>query len=65
MMNNQDKTIITLCLTICVLILLVINLTLGINYIKQLTMNKVLSDCRIDKNEEQYFKQEELNIESY
>jgi len=64
-MNNQDKTIITLCLTICVLILLVINLTLGINYIKQLTMNKVLSDCRIDKSEEQYFKQEELNIESY
>jgi len=57
-MNNLDKSIITLCLTICVLILLVINLTLGINYIKQLTMNKVLQDCRIDA-------EEQLHIESY
>lgn len=64
-MTNQDKTIITLCLTICVLILLVVNLTLGINYTKQVTMQNVLRDCRIDKSEEQYFKQEELNIESY
>jgi hypothetical protein len=57
-MNNLDKSIITLCLTICVLILLVINLTLGINYIKQQTMQNVLSDCRIDK-------EEQLHIESY
>jgi ABC-type proline/glycine betaine transport system permease subunit len=57
-MNYLDKSIITLCLTICVLILLVINLTLGINYIKQQTMQNVLRDCRIDA-------EEQLHIESY
>jgi hypothetical protein len=57
-MNNLDKSIITLCLTICVLILLLVNLTLGINYIKQQTMQNVLRDCSIDA-------EEQLHIESY
>jgi len=62
-MTHQDKSIIILCLTTCILILLLINLTLGINYTKQVIMQNVLRDCKVDLNEQKYFKDSE--VETY